>query len=76
MTTEALAKRYCKLSIAKKWAAHRQSLWNTFYDPAKTHDEILSKIPDGVDQVQWSQFVNYRLNPETQVKLLLTTLYA
>jgi hypothetical protein len=70
MTTEALAKRYCKLSIAKKWAAHRQSLWNTFYDPAKTHDEILSKIPDGVDQVQWAQFVNYCLNLETQVKLL------
>lgn len=68
MTTEALAKRYCSLSISKKWAAHRQSLWTTCNDPAKTRDEIISNVPDGVDPVQWAHFVNYRLNPKTQVK--------
>jgi hypothetical protein len=70
MTTEALTKRYCKLSISKKWVARGQGLWNTFYDPSKTQDEILSKIPDGVDQVQRAQFSNYCLNLETRVKLL------
>ncbi|CAJ2647711.1 unnamed protein product [Trifolium pratense] len=64
-TTEALAKRYCKLSIAKKWAAHRQNLWTRFYDPSKTRDQITSNIPLGVDPIQWAHFVDYRLKPET-----------
>ncbi|KAK2428420.1 hypothetical protein QL285_026942 [Trifolium repens] len=64
-TTDALAKRYCKLSIAKKWAAHRQNLWTRFYDPSKTRDQIISNIPLGVDPIQWAQFVDYRLKPET-----------
>jgi hypothetical protein len=68
-TTESLAKRYCKLSIAKKWAAHRQNLWTRFYDPSKTRDQIISNIPLGVDPIQWAQFVDYRLKPETLVKL-------
>ncbi|GAU20131.1 hypothetical protein TSUD_351930 [Trifolium subterraneum] len=66
MTTEALTKRYCNLSISKKWAAHRQTLWDDMYDPSKTKDEIISNKPDGVDSIQWAMFVNYRLNPETQ----------
>ncbi|CAI8587697.1 unnamed protein product [Vicia faba] len=64
-TTESLAKRYCKLSIAKKWAAYRQSLWTRFYDPSKTLEQIISDIPLGVDPIQWAHFVDYRLKPET-----------
>jgi hypothetical protein len=69
MTTEALAKRYCRLNTSKKWAAHRQDLWSTFYNPSKSKDEIISNVPNGVDPIQWAHFVNYRLKPETQVKL-------
>ncbi|XP_058763577.1 uncharacterized protein LOC131637027 isoform X2 [Vicia villosa] len=64
-TIEAMAKRYCKLSISKKWAAHRQSLWTRFYDPSQTRDKIISNVPVGVDPTQWAHFVNYRLKPET-----------
>ncbi|XP_058768158.1 uncharacterized protein LOC131641879 [Vicia villosa] len=64
-TNEAMAKRYCKLSISKKWAAHRQSLWTRFYDPSQSRDEIINNVPVGVDPTQWAHFVNYHLKPET-----------
>ncbi|KAK2381530.1 hypothetical protein QL285_069121 [Trifolium repens] len=64
-TTEALAKRYCKMSIGKKWAASRQRVWDNFYDKSKTRDEIISNFPKGIDPIQWAHFVNYRLKPET-----------
>ncbi|XP_058759834.1 uncharacterized protein LOC131633132 isoform X4 [Vicia villosa] len=65
-TTEALAKRYCKMSIGKKWAANRPGVWEEFYDTSKTRDEIISNSPKGIDPIQWAHFVNYRLKPETQ----------
>lgn len=69
MTTEDLAKRYCNLNISKKWAAHRQTMWKEIYNRSKTRAELISSVPDGVDRIQWAHFVNYRLKPETQVKL-------
>ncbi|XP_052726146.1 uncharacterized protein LOC128194641 [Vigna angularis] len=64
-TTEAIAQRYCKLTLGKKWAAHRQRLWNEFYDPTKTKDQIICNVPTGIDRTQWAHFVTYRLKPET-----------
>ncbi|WVZ06440.1 hypothetical protein V8G54_019786 [Vigna mungo] len=64
-TTEAIAQRYCKLTLGKKWVAHRQSLWNEFYDPTKTKDQIICNVPTGIDRTQWAHFVTYRLKPET-----------
>ncbi|XP_020208611.1 uncharacterized protein LOC109793555, partial [Cajanus cajan] len=64
-TIEATVIRYCKLSIGKKWAAFRQSLWNEFNDPTKTRDEIISNVPVGIDKDQWAHFVNYRMKPST-----------
>ncbi|KAI5433309.1 hypothetical protein KIW84_020550, partial [Lathyrus oleraceus] len=66
-TTEALAERYCRLSIGKKWASHRQRLWDEFYNPALARDEIVSNVPLGVDKTQWALFVNYHLKPSTKV---------
>ncbi|BAT92747.1 hypothetical protein VIGAN_07156800, partial [Vigna angularis var. angularis] len=70
-TTEAIAQRYCKLTLGKKWAAHRQSLWNEFYDPTKTKDQIICNVPTGIDRTQWAHFVTYRLKPETMVQVSL-----
>ncbi|KAH0712320.1 hypothetical protein KY285_007879 [Solanum tuberosum] len=42
---ESIAYRYCNASISKKWATHRQSLWNEYFDPAKSKNEILSNVP-------------------------------
>ncbi|KAL2321619.1 hypothetical protein Fmac_025998 [Flemingia macrophylla] len=64
-TGEASAERYCKLTLGRKWAAHRQNLWNEFYDPTKTKNEIISNVPTGIDRTQWAHFVTYRLKPET-----------
>ncbi|WVZ02274.1 hypothetical protein V8G54_023080 [Vigna mungo] len=46
---EANAQRYCKLTLGRKWAAHRQNLWNEFYDPAKTKDQIISNVSTVVE---------------------------
>ncbi|KAH1205276.1 hypothetical protein GmHk_16G046015 [Glycine max] len=62
---EASAKRYCKLSMGRKWAANRQSLWNEFNDPTKTRDEIIKNVPIGIDKDQWARFVHYRHKPST-----------
>ncbi|KAL2337347.1 hypothetical protein Fmac_011793 [Flemingia macrophylla] len=64
-TGKASAQRYCKLTLGRKWAAHRQNLWNEFYDPTKTKNEIISNVPTGIDRTQWAHFVTYRLKPET-----------
>ncbi|KAJ1377440.1 putative transposase, Ptta/En/Spm, plant [Sesbania bispinosa] len=64
-TIKGVAKRYCKLSIGKKWAAFRKSLWNEFNDPTKTRDEIISNVPVGIDKDQWAHFINYRMKPST-----------
>ncbi|WVZ22768.1 hypothetical protein V8G54_001312 [Vigna mungo] len=62
---ETNAQRYCKLTVGRKWAAHRQNLWNEFYVPAKTKDQIISNVPTGIERSQWAHFVTYRLKPET-----------
>ncbi|KAL5124208.1 Cell division protein FtsZ 2-1, chloroplastic [Glycine soja] len=62
---EAGAKRCCKLSMRRKWAANRQSLWNEFNDPTKTRDEIIKNVPIGIDKDQWARFVHYRHKPST-----------
>ncbi|KAH1257631.1 hypothetical protein GmHk_03G007565 [Glycine max] len=62
---EAGAKRYCKLSMRRKWAANRQSLWNEFNDPTKTRDEIIKNVLIGIDKDQWARFVHYRYKPST-----------
>ncbi|KAL2327763.1 hypothetical protein Fmac_021190 [Flemingia macrophylla] len=64
-TGEASAQRYCKLTLGRKWVAHRQNLWNEFYDPTKTKNEIICNVPTGIDRTQWAHFVTYRLKPET-----------
>ncbi|XP_057723261.1 uncharacterized protein LOC130939176 isoform X1 [Arachis stenosperma] len=49
--SEGIAKRYCKLSLAKKWSQHRIKLWKEFYDPCMSR--------------QWASFIQYRFLPST-----------
>jgi len=53
------------MSLGRKWAANRQSLWNEFNDPTKTRDEIISNVPLGIDKDQWARFVHYCHQPCT-----------
>lgn len=61
--------KVCQLSMGRKWAANRQSLWNEFNDPTKTRDEIIKNVPIGIDKDQWARFVHYRHKPSTLVQL-------
>uniref|UniRef100_A0A1U7XQQ8 Uncharacterized protein LOC104236904 n=2 Tax=Nicotiana sylvestris TaxID=4096 RepID=A0A1U7XQQ8_NICSY len=43
--SESIAYRYCNDSLSKKWATHRQKLWNEYFDPTKSKNEIISNVP-------------------------------
>ncbi|KAL5146523.1 hypothetical protein HKD37_06G016343 [Glycine soja] len=62
---EAGAKRYCKLSMGRKWVANRQNLWNEFNDLTKTRDEIIKNVSIDIDKDQWARFVHYHHKPST-----------
>lgn len=62
---ESIAYRYCNSSISKKWATHRQRLWNEYFDPARSKNEIISNVPSGINKDQWASFVAYHLKPST-----------
>ncbi|KAG5632134.1 hypothetical protein H5410_003851 [Solanum commersonii] len=63
--SESDAYSYCNASISKGWATHRQRLWNEYFDPAKSKNDILSNDPSGISKDQWASFVSYRLKPST-----------
>ncbi|KAH0681219.1 hypothetical protein KY284_022304 [Solanum tuberosum] len=63
--SESIAYRYCNSSISKKWATHRQRLWNEYFDPARSKNEIISNVPSGINKDQWASFVAYHLKPST-----------
>ncbi|XP_070048455.1 uncharacterized protein [Nicotiana tomentosiformis] len=63
--SESIAYRYCNASLSKKWATHRQKLWNEYFDPAKSKNEIISNVPAGINKDQWASFVAYRQKSST-----------
>uniref|UniRef100_M1DLD9 Uncharacterized protein n=1 Tax=Solanum tuberosum TaxID=4113 RepID=M1DLD9_SOLTU len=40
-------------------------LWNEYFDPAKSKNDILSNVPSVISKYQWASFVAYRLKPST-----------
>ncbi|KAF1891202.1 hypothetical protein Lal_00001343 [Lupinus albus] len=67
-TSECISRRYCKLSLGRKWSASRQRLWDEFSNPAKTRDEIIRNVSIGIDKDQWTRFVHYRMRPSNVKK--------
>ncbi|KAL4349984.1 hypothetical protein AHAS_Ahas01G0157700 [Arachis hypogaea] len=65
--SEGIAKRYYKLSLAKKWSQHRTKLWGEFYNPCMSRQEIIDNVSVGIDRDQWAFFVQYRFLPSTMV---------
>ncbi|KAK7357023.1 hypothetical protein VNO80_16304 [Phaseolus coccineus] len=65
---EDLAKRDVMFKIGKLWREYRCKLWNEFYDPLLSRNDLIKNIPDGLSMEQWAIFVDYRLKPST-VKL-------
>ncbi|XP_027941099.1 uncharacterized protein LOC114194890 [Vigna unguiculata] len=65
-----LAKRDVKSRIGKLWREYRWKLWNEFYDPLLSRNDLIKNVPDEITMDQWALFVDYRLKPSTMVNKL------
>ncbi|KAK8473512.1 LOW QUALITY PROTEIN: hypothetical protein PHAVU_001G154901 [Phaseolus vulgaris] len=65
MVNEDLAKRDVMFKIGKLWREYRCKLWNEFYDPVLSRNDLIKNVPDGLNMEQWAIFVDYRLKPST-----------
>ncbi|XP_059302471.1 uncharacterized protein LOC132054489 [Lycium ferocissimum] len=61
------AKSHVDSSLNNKWKEFRLKLWRAAWDPLKSKEEIIRKVPTGIPMDQWALFANYRLKEETQV---------
>ena len=50
-----------------KWKDRRQELWQSRDDGTCTRDELVAKVPSGIDKDHWTLFVDYRLSSQTKV---------
>jgi len=64
---EDLAKRDVMFKIGKLWREYKCKLWNEFYDPLLTRNDLIKNVPEGLNMEQWAVFVDYRLKPSTVV---------
>ncbi|XP_060169988.1 uncharacterized protein LOC132600681 [Lycium barbarum] len=60
------AKSHVDSSLNNKWKEFRLKLWRAAWDPLKSKEEIIRKVPTGIPMDQWALFANYRLKEETQ----------
>ena len=65
-----LAKRDVMFKIGKLWREYKSKLWNEFYDPHMSRNELIKNCPENVSMDQWAVFVDYRLKPSTVVYLV------
>ena len=54
--------------IGKLWREYRCKLWNEFYDPLMSINELIKNYPENVSMDQWA--VDYRLKPSPVVYLV------
>ncbi|QCD89139.1 putative transposase [Vigna unguiculata] len=62
---EDLAKRDVMSRIVKLWREYIWKLWNEFYDPLLSRNDLIKNVPDEITMDQWALFVDYRLKPST-----------
>jgi len=55
--------------IEKLWREYRCKLWNEFYDPLVSRNELIRNYLENVNMDQWAIFVDYRLKPSTMVQV-------
>ena len=67
---EDLAKRDVMSRIGKLWREYRWKLWNEFYDPLLSRNDLIKNVSDEITMDQWALFVDYRLKPSTMVNKL------
>ena len=70
-----MAKRDVMFKIAKQWKENRIKLWNEFYDPLLSRNDLIKNVSEGLSMDQWASFVDYRLKPSTMVNTLCILIY-
>ncbi|QCD99728.1 putative transposase [Vigna unguiculata] len=60
---EELAKRDVMCRIGKLWREYKCKLWNEFYDPLLSRNDLIKNVPEGHNMDQWAIFIDYRLKP-------------
>ncbi|XP_057430012.1 uncharacterized protein LOC130723096 [Lotus japonicus] len=62
--SEVIAKRYCYLTMGRKYRNHKLNLWKLNFNPSYSREQLIEKVPNGIPEDQWPLFVDYHLKPE------------
>ncbi|CAN1220808.1 hypothetical protein LINGRAPRIM_LOCUS63 [Linum grandiflorum] len=68
---EKTIRKYVMSDLGKKWREDRQKLWNDVCDKEGTKEENYLKRPQRINEVQWENFINYRMGKEMKVRLFV-----
>ncbi|KAM7262292.1 hypothetical protein ACFE04_021369 [Oxalis oulophora] len=60
--------KYVIGNIGTKWKDNLGRLFRQFYDSSLSRAHNIAHGPKGIDQDQWTMYVNYRLEPRTKEK--------
>ena len=52
-------------TLNKRWRDYKSALKGAYFDPDKTIDEMMEKIPNDVRSDQWCALLNEWLKPES-----------
>ena len=65
-------KRYVMMKVGEGWKSRRNRLYNLMNgDGTIPLQQLIERVPDGVEPDQWAAFVQYRRGAEGQVHFLI-----
>ncbi|KAL2326438.1 hypothetical protein Fmac_025496 [Flemingia macrophylla] len=64
--SESVARRYCLLTLSRKYRNGKLKLWTDIFDPALSREQLIAKVPFGIPNDQWLSFIDNHLKPEYQ----------
>ncbi|KAF7835813.1 uncharacterized protein G2W53_010672 [Senna tora] len=65
-----IAKCFVLKKLGNNWRNYRGWLFHTFYEVEMSREHNLDNHPDFIPYDMWAGFVDYRLNPRTQLSVL------
>ena len=64
---DALVKKMTIKRIGEKWKDNRSIVFHRYYDSKLSREENYVNHPPNINRDQWIQFIDYRLDPNTEV---------
>ncbi|KAG4909386.1 hypothetical protein JHK87_055502 [Glycine soja] len=64
--SESTARRYCLLTMSRKYRNGKHKLWTSAFDPSLSREQLIAKVPYGIPEDQWLSFIDNHLKPEYQ----------